>query len=103
LTALPWSAISPVFGIVADDFDDDSKTDIWLGEIFMHLNPRLEDIMQARSLSKRRRRQAVYVCFSIKSGISVEGEVRDAWNYSNKGSKHVIIGRNNAKVLLFKQ
>ena len=40
LQALPLEAqLSPVFGIVVDDFDGDNKKDIWLGGNFYALKP----------------------------------------------------------------
>ena len=42
LAALPLEAqLSPVFGIVADDLDEDRKTDIWLGGNFYALKPQV--------------------------------------------------------------
>jgi hypothetical protein len=38
-----------------------------------------------------------------KSGIQVEGEVRDARVVQVNGSKCLLVGRNNASVLMFKK
>jgi hypothetical protein len=39
----------------------------------------------------------------LESGIKVEGEVRDATTLQVGGSKQLVIGRNNAGVLLFQR
>ena len=103
LTALPLEAqFSPEFGIAADDFDGDGKTDIWLGGNFYGLKPQV---------GRHNASTGVYLkgiggrLFSFVSprecGIKIEGEVRDAGVIPINGLKHLIVGRNNARVLLF--
>jgi len=105
LTALPLEAqISPVFGIVADDLDGDGKMDIWLGGNFYALKPQAGRCNASKGvyLKGDGKRSFTYVS-PQKSGINVEGEVRDAGIIQVGSSKHVIIGRNNAGVLLFEK
>ncbi|MEJ7768105.1 MAG: VCBS repeat-containing protein [Chitinophagaceae bacterium] len=103
LEALPIEAqLSPVFGIVADDLDEDGKTDIWLGGNFYALKPQVgrHNASKGVYLKGRGGRAFTYVSPG-ESGIKAEGEVRDAGIIQIKGSKHLIVGRNNASVLLF--
>jgi len=105
LDALPIEAqISPVFGIVADDLDGDGKTDIWLGGNFYSLKPQAGRCNASKGvyLKGDGKRSFIYIPPQA-SGIRVEGEVRDAGVIQVGGSKHVIIGRNNADALLFEK
>ncbi len=104
LEALPLQAqISPVFGIVADDLDGDGKTDIWLGGNFYALKPQAgrHNASKGVYLKGNGGRSFSYIS-PEQSGIRVEGQVRDAGVIQVNGSKHLIVGRNNSKVLLFK-
>jgi hypothetical protein len=105
LEALPVEAqFSPVFGIVADDLDEDGKMDIWLGGNFYALKPQVgrHNASKGVFLKGNGRRSFTYIA-PRESGIRVEGEVRDAGIIEINGSKHVIVGRNNASVLLFEK
>jgi len=103
LQALPLEAqISPVFGIVADDLDGDGKMDLWLGGNFYALKPQAgrENASKGVFLKGNGERSFIYIS-PRESGIRVDGEVRDAGVIQVNRSKHLIIGRNNASVLLF--
>ncbi len=105
LEALPLEAqVSPVFGIVADDIDGDGKKDIWLGGNFYALKPQVgrQNASKGVYLKGNGGKSFTYISPS-ESGIKVEGEVRDAGIIQIKGSKHLIVGRNNASVLLFEK
>ena len=105
LQALPIEAqISPAFGIVADDLDQDGKMDIWLGGNFYALKPQVGRLNASKGvfLKGKEGKKFSYISPS-ESGIKVAGEVRDAGLMQVNGSKHLIVGRNNAKVLLFKK
>ncbi|MBD0369079.1 MAG: VCBS repeat-containing protein, partial [Flavisolibacter sp.] len=105
LQALPIEAqFSPVFGIIADDLDGDGKTDIWLGGNFYALKPQAgrHNASKGVFLKGDGGRSFTYIA-PRQSGILVEGEVRDANIIPIKGVKHLIVGRNNASVLLFKK
>ncbi len=104
LKPLPLEAqFSPVFGIVADDLDNDGKTDIWLGGNFYGLKPQVgrHNASKGVYLKGDGGKQFTYIS-PLKTGISIEGEVRDVAIIQSNGSKDLIIARNNAKVLLFK-
>lgn len=105
LEALPVEAqFSPVFGIVADDLDEDGKMDIWLGGNFYALKPQVgrHDASKGVFLKGNGRRSFTYIS-PKQSGLKVEGEVRDAGVIQIRGSRHLIVGRNNARVLLFEK
>jgi hypothetical protein len=103
LSALPVEAqFSPVFGIVAEDLDEDGKTDIWLGGNFYALKPQVgrHNASKGVFLKGQGGRSFAFIPTS-ECGISIDGEVRDAGAIQLKGSKHLIVARNNAKVLMF--
>jgi hypothetical protein len=105
LEALPLAAqISPVFGIVADDLDEDGKMDIWLGGNFYALKPQAgrHNASKGVFLKGNGGRSFIYIS-PRESGIRVEGEVRDADVIQINGAKHMIVARNNASVLLFER
>jgi len=105
LQALPLEAqISPVFGIVADDLDGDGKMDIWLGGNFYALKPQVgrHNASKGVYLKGNGERSFTYISPG-ESGIKVEGEVRDAEVIQTNESKHLMLARNNASVLLFEK
>jgi hypothetical protein len=103
LTALPLEAqFSPVFGIVADDLDDDGKTDIWLGGNFYGLKPQVGRHNASKGVYLKGIGGRLFTFVSPREcGIKIEGEVRDAGVIPINGLKHLIVARNNARVLLF--
>jgi len=105
LEALPLQAqLSPVFGIVADDMDEDGKMDIWLGGNFYALKPQVGRHNASKGVYLKGNGNKSFTYISpTESGINVEGEVRDAGLIQINGSKHVVVGRNNARVLLFEK
>jgi hypothetical protein len=105
LQALPLSAqISPVFGIALEDFDEDGKIDIWLGGNFYAVKPQVGRYNASKGvLLKGNGNKSFTAIAATTSGIKVEGEVRDAEIILSGGSKNLIIGRNNASVMLFKK
>lgn len=105
LAPLPVEAqITPVFGIVADDLDDDGVSDIWLGGNFYALKPQAgrHNASTGVFLKGRGNRQFTFVPTS-RSGIMVEGEVREAEVISAGGKKHILVARNNAPVVVFEK
>ncbi|HEY6975966.1 MAG TPA: VCBS repeat-containing protein [Chitinophagaceae bacterium] len=105
LEALPVEAqFSPVFAIVADDIDQDGKMDIWLGGNFYALKPQAGRHNGSKGVFLKGNGGRSFTCIATeKSGIRVEGEVRDAGVIQVKGSNQLIIARNNATVLLFEK
>jgi enediyne biosynthesis protein E4 len=101
LQALPLEAqLSPVFAIVAEDLDGDSKKDIWLGGNFYALKPQAgrHNASKGVLLKGNGDKSFTYVPTS-QSGIKVTGEVRDAILINNQ----MLVGRNNEPVMLFRK
>jgi hypothetical protein len=103
LEALPLSAqISPVFAIVADDLNDDGLVDIWLGGNFYGLKPQFGRHDSSKGVFLKGDTNGKFTELSpAESGISVSGEVRDAWPFLIKGKKHLLVARNNDSALIF--
>ena len=105
LNPLPMEAqVSPVFGIVADDLDEDGKLDIWLGGNFYALKPQVGRHDASRGVYLKGNSERSFVFEPInQSGIFVQGEVRDAAVIQSNLSKRIVVGRNNNKVLIFQR
>ena len=105
LEALPVEAqMSPVFGIVADDIDEDGKMDIWLGGNFYAVKPQVGRFNASRGVLLKGKGERSFAFVPIReSGINVEGEVRDAGIIQSLNSKALIIARNNERVLMFEK
>jgi hypothetical protein len=96
--------MSPVFGIVAEDIDEDGKMDIWLGGNFYALKPQVGRHNASRGVFLKGKGERSFAFVPVKeSGINVEGEVRDAGMIQSLNSKALIIARNNEKVLIFEK
>jgi len=105
LQALPVQAqFSPVFGIVADDLDADGKIDLWLGGNFYAVKPQVGRLNASKGVFLRGNGGKSFSYVSPhQSGMRVEGEVRDACVIDIKGSRHLVVARNNASVLIFEK
>jgi hypothetical protein len=105
LEALPVEAqMSPVFGIVADDIDEDGKMDIWLGGNFYAVKPQVGRFNASKGVLLKGKGERSFAFVPIReSGINVEGEVRDAGMIQSLNSKALIIARNNERVLMFEK
>lgn len=101
LQALPLEAqMSPVFGIVVNDFDGDGKKDIWLGGNFYELKPQAGRHNASKGvLLKQNDNKTFKYITPEEAGIYVTGEVRDATIINNT----LLVARNNEKVLAFKK
>ena len=103
LEALPAEAqLSPVYGIVTGDIDGDDKTDIWLGGNFYSLKPQVgrQNASNGVFLKGNGGKSFRYIS-PRQSGITVEGEVRDAAVVEANKLKCLLVARNNASVLIF--
>ena len=103
LEALPMEAqLSPVFGIALDDFNNDGIIDIWLGGNFYALKPQLGRHDASRGVLLTGKGEKTFEAVShLKSGINVEGEVRDATVIETNENKLLLISRNNERPLIF--
>jgi hypothetical protein len=105
LSALPLEAqVSPVYGIVADDFDGDGNMDIWLGGNFYALKPQVgrNDGNHGVLLKGGLNRSFTFQPQPL-DGIYPVGEVRDAAIIHSKNSKRLIVARNNDSVLMYQK
>jgi hypothetical protein len=105
MQALPMEAqISPVFGIIADDLDGDGKKDIWLGGNFYAVKPQVGRYNANKGVFLKGTGNHSFVAVpASNSGISIDGEVRDAAVIAIKGTNHLIVGRNNERVLIYQK
>ena len=105
LQALPVeSQFSPVYGIVADDLDADGKIDIWLGGNFYALKPQVGRLNASKGVFLKGNGGQSFTSIPHRiSGIKVEGEVRDAAVVQSGNTKRLVVGRNNAGVLMFEK
>ena len=105
LQALPVQAqFSPVFGIVAEDLDADGKIDLWLGGNFYAVKPQVGRLNASKGVFLKGNGGRSFSHVSHReTGIRVEGEVRDAGVIDVKGTRHLVVARNNAGVLIFKK
>lgn len=105
LSALPLEAqVSPVFGIIADDLDEDGSMDIWLGGNFYELKPQVgrNDASKGVLLKAGPNRSFKYEP-QPRDGLYVTGAVRDASVIKSGKTRRIIIARNNDKVLMFQR
>ena len=96
---------SPVFGIGVMDFDDDGNKDIWLGGNFYGLKPEMgrNNSSKGTFLKGVGNRQFDYLS-PVKTGLEVEGEVRDVEIFeTDQGETIIIIARNNNTLLGYKR
>lgn len=103
LSALPSEAqVSPVFGIVTDDFDGDGNIDIWLGGNFYGLKPQVGRHDASKGVYLKNVSKRAFIN-QQGTGIYVRGEVRDAVMMKIPNRKQLIVARNNEKVLVFRK
>lgn len=104
LQTLPLEAqFSPVYAIVADDLDQDGNVDIWLGGNFYGLKPQVgrQDASRGTFLRGNGGQMFEYIN-PDRSGLYVEGEVRDAWVVPGSSPKMMMVARNNAGMMVFR-
>jgi enediyne biosynthesis protein E4 len=105
LASLPVEAqVSPVFGIIVDDLDDDGKKDIWLAGNFYALKPQAGRHDASRGVLLTQVKNRVFKV-TPQAGLTVHGEVRDAVlvTSGSGGDKYILVARNNDKVAVFKK
>jgi hypothetical protein len=103
LASLPSPAqVSPVFGILISDFDGDGNQDIWLGGNFYAMKPQVGRHNDSRGVLLRGG-AARSLSYEQRSGLYVDGEVRDVKMIKSKGTDKVFVARNNATVLVFEK
>lgn len=105
LEALPWQAqVSPIYGIIAKDLDEDGHTDLLLGGNLYGLKPEVGrmDASDGVFLKGNGSRNFQYLS-PEQSGIRLDGEIRDLTLLQHPEQKTTILaGRSNAEILLFR-
>jgi hypothetical protein len=104
LVSLPIEAqVSPVFGIIVDDLDDDGKKDLWLAGNFYALKPQVGRHDASRGVMLTQITNRVFKNVP-QAGLTIHGEVRDAAIVpSGSAEKYILVARNNEKVVVFKR
>ncbi|MDR0792503.1 MAG: VCBS repeat-containing protein, partial [Chitinophagaceae bacterium] len=103
---LPQRAqFSPVFGILADDFNGDGIKDIFLAGNFYGLKPEVGRLDANYGVSYLGNNNQEYSYIEpLKSGLFIKnGEVRDVKQINTKKGKVIIVARNNDPLLLFRK
>jgi hypothetical protein len=103
LRALPQEAqLSPVFGIAIKDFDNDGIVDILTGGNLYRVKPEVGryDASYAALLKGEGNGNFQGVPFQ-KSGVNVDGEVRDILNLRSAKGDLVLFSRNNDAVIVY--
>ena len=100
--ALPLPAqIAPVFSIVSSDFNGDGIQDLWLGGNFYGLKPEVgrHDASKGVCLLGSPER-TFYPVSNQDTGLSIDGEVRDAVILHHKNKPYILISRNDKELLV---
>ncbi len=105
LDALPLEAqLTPVFAICTFDFTDDGLKDIWMGGNFFNLKPQVGRNNSSKGIFLESRGDKTYnYIHHLESGITAEGEVRDAKVIHTSKSDVLIVSRNDKSVLSFQK
>ncbi len=104
LKALPQMAqVSPVYGLLIHDFDQDGNEDILLGGNFYSAKPEFGRYDASYGLFLRGDGTGNFDALPTrKSGFRLDGEVRDLVLLRIRGESHVLVARNNEPVQVFK-
>ncbi len=107
IETLPIQAqLSPVFGIIVTDLNNDGISDLFLAGNFFGLQPqsgRFDASYGTTFLGSRDHHHFNYLEPS-KSGLFINGEARDiATIKSAKGDEYIIVAMNNAPLYIFKR
>ncbi len=101
LISMPIMAqASPVFTILTDDFDKDGNLDIFTGGNFFDLKPDIGRLdANATCMFKGDGKGGYEFVPSLKSGLKINGQVRDALTINVNNSKLLVLARNNESLI----
>jgi hypothetical protein len=96
--------LSPIFGIVTDDFDNDGSPDILAAGNFYDVKPDLGR-MDARSVCflKGNGKGSFEYIPSQNNGLEFQGQFRDVIMLAGKEKKKIVMGRNNDALLFLEK
>ncbi|MCX6256224.1 MAG: VCBS repeat-containing protein, partial [Bacteroidia bacterium] len=104
LTPLPLEAqFSPVYAIIADDFDHDGICDIIIGGNQYRAKPETGIYDASYGLFLKWNNQVTWKSVSaLKSGIFIKGEIRDLKILIINGNRIIAVARNNDNLQFYK-
>ncbi|MDR8392897.1 VCBS repeat-containing protein [Aliifodinibius sp. S!AR15-10] len=104
LRPLPVEAqVSPVYGVIARDFNIDGTTDLLLLGNMHGLKPEVGRLANNYGVFLLNHGDLNYEFMPYnKTGVTIEGEVRDAKQIEIGGESHIIITRNDDNLMIFK-
>jgi hypothetical protein len=104
LTPLPSEAqFSPVYSIIADDFDHDGICDIVIGGNQYRAKPETGINDASYGLFLKGNKDGTWKSVSsVKSGIFTKGEIRDMKNININGNRFIVVARNNDNLQFYK-
>ena len=104
LVPLPLAAqIAPVYGILADDFDQDGKLDLLLAGNFDGVKPDVARMSASYGLFLRGDGRGNFTPVrTAESGFLVPGQVRDIQKLRTRAGDLYIVARNNDRPLFFR-
>jgi len=94
--------ISPVYSIVAEDFNDDHKKDIFLAGNFFGLKPEVGRLDASYGITYLGSGKDSFSYLSpSSSGLFLTGECRDAKTIKTANGNYIIVARNNEALQIF--
>jgi len=104
LIPLPVEAqFSPVYAIIADDFDHDGLCEIILGGNQHRAKPETGTNDASYGLFLKGNKDGTWTSVSsIKSGIFTKGEIRCLKNINMHGNRYIVVARNNDYLQFYK-
>jgi hypothetical protein len=104
INPLPEEAqFSPVYGIIADDFDKDGICDLVIGGNQYKAKPETGINDASYGLFLKGNRDGTFTSVSsINSGIFTKGEIRDLKNLNINGKRYIVVARNNDNLQFYK-
>jgi enediyne biosynthesis protein E4 len=103
--ALPIEAqLAPIYGIEISDFDEDGNPDIILGGNFYSAKPEVGRYDASYGLFLKGDGKGKFVSIpALKSGIKMDGEVRDILRINITEGEIILVARNNDNLLALKR
>jgi enediyne biosynthesis protein E4 len=103
LTALPTQAqFSPIFSMLADDFDKDGNMDIFTAGNFFEVKPDIGRLDANVACMLRGDGKGVFQFVpQLQSGLTMRGQCRDAIELDVQKKKMIVLARNNEGIVFW--